>query len=191
MIPEVIEKGMIPEVTEKGMLDFGKLYKYDLIWKFWGKITFPAHGSENNKISPGTSWWWCPEDVREHYGRLRRAFFLYERPRNQQRLQTSAFSHRRNQDGRAEKYNLRWKETHFWIFAFSKCNRCLIGAAFGWWFGNRPSCRSHVCPRLERLLSNPRSFYVQRLDIPRHVMTTFQDASWVKQTKNRNQIFQK
>ena len=141
---------MVPEVIEKGMLDFGRLYKYNLIWQFWGKITFPAYGSENNEISPGTSWWWCPEDVREHYGRLRRAFFLYERPRNQQRLQTSAFSHRRNQDGRAEKYILRWKEIHFWIFAFSKCNSCLIGAAFGWWFGNRPSWRSHVCPRLER-----------------------------------------
>ena len=74
---------MIPEVIEKGMLDFGRLYKYNLIWKFWGKITFAARGSENNEISPGTSWWWCPEDVREHYGRLRPGFLFIRAPAQQ------------------------------------------------------------------------------------------------------------
>ena len=118
---------MIPEEKKKGMLDFGRLYKYNLIWQFWGKITFPAYGSENNEISPGTSWWWCPEDVREHYGRLRRAFFLYERPRNQQRLQTSAFSHRRNQDGRAEKYNFKVEGNTFLDFCILK-----VQQVFNW-----------------------------------------------------------
>ena len=55
------------------------------------------------------------------------AFFLYERPRNKQRLQTSAFSHRRNQDGRAEKYNLRWKEIHFLDFCI-----LLVQQVFNW-----------------------------------------------------------
>ena len=180
---------MIPEVIDKGMLDFGRLYKYNQIWKFWGKITFPADGSENNKPHQELHDDGAQKMCGSTMGVSDQAFFLYERPRNQQRLQTSAFSHRRNQDGRAEKYNLRWKEIHFWIFAFSKCNRCLIGAAFGWWFGNRPSCRSHVCPRLERLLSNPRSFYVQRLDIQGHGMTTFQDASWVNRQKTEIKYF--